>query len=246
VSVHHGEEPPLSGSGGSGNIFFSGCNLFCIFCQNYPISRLGVGRAMAVGDLASAMFSLQEKGAHNVNLVSPTPWIPQILEALLLARKEGLRLPVAYNSSGYESLATLRLLEGVVDIYLPDMKYATAGRARRYSGVSRYVPVNRRAVSEMLRQVGPLPAGREGAVSRGVLVRHLVLPRELGETAAVLRFLGKMNPRPPVSLMFQYFPAGEAVDHILLGRKLWRQEGRGALRALGRNPLLEGWTQDYG
>ena len=246
VSIHHGEEPPVSGAEGSGSVFFTGCSLSCLFCQNYPVSRLGVGRTMAAGEGAAAFLSLQERGARNVNLVSPTPWVPQILEALALAREAGLHLPVVYNSSGYESLDTLRLLDGVVDIYLPDMKYADSRKAGAYSRTPDYVPVNRRAVAEMSRQVGPLLPAEESAAPRGVLVRHLVLPGETGETAAVLRFLDGLTPRLPVSLMYQYFPAWKAVGHPVLGRRLWRQEGRAAERALARRPSLAGWTQDYG
>jgi len=247
VSIHHGEEPPLSGwSEGSGNVFFTGCSLSCIFCQNYPVSRLGVGRKMAAEEGAAAFLSLQERGARNVNLVSPAPWVPQILETLLLAREAGLHLPVVYNSSGYESLETLRLLDGVVDIYLPDMKYADPRKAGAYSGAADYVPISRRAVVEMSRQVGPLHPEEESAASRGVLVRHLVLPGGTGEAAAVLRYLDELTPRLPVSLMYQYFPAWKAVSHPVLGRRLWRQEGRAAERALANMPSLAGWTQDYG
>jgi len=246
LSLHHGEEPPVSGAEGSGNVFFTGCSLSCIFCQNYPVSRLGVGRKLAAGEGAAAFLSLQERGARNVNLVSPTPWVPQILEALVLARKAGLHLPVVYNSSGYESLDTLRLLEGVVDIYLPDMKYADSRKAEAYSRAPDYVPVSRRAVAEMSRQVGPLLPATESTDPRGVLVRHLVLPGETAGTAAVLRYLEGMTPLLPVSLMYQYFPAWEAVGHPVLGRKLWKQEGRAAERALSRAPSLAGWTQDYG
>lgn len=247
VSIHHGEEPPLSGTEeGSGNVFFTGCGLFCVFCQNYPISRLGTGRSLNPDEGAAAFLSLQERGARNVNLVSPTPWVPHILESLLLAREAGLHLPVAYNSSGYESLGTLRLLDGVVDIYLPDMKYADPRKADAYSGAADYVPVSRRAVVEMSRQVGPLRPEEESGSPRGVLVRHLVLPGGTGEAAAILRFLDGLTPRLPVSLMYQYFPAWKAVGHPLLGRRLWRQEGRAAERALASVPALTGWTQDYG
>jgi putative pyruvate formate lyase activating enzyme len=247
VSLHQGEEPPLSGTEeGSGNVFFTGCSLSCIFCQNYPVSRLGIGRTLNRDEGAAAFLSLQERGAGNVNLVSPTPWVPQVLESLLLAREAGLHLPVVYNSSGYESLETLRLLDGVVDIYLPDMKYADPRKAGAYSGAPDYVPVSRRAVVEMSRQVGPLPAVEGSASPRGVLVRHLVLPGGVGETAAVLHFLDGLTPRLPVSLMYQYFPAWKAVGHPVLGRKLWRQEGRAAERVLTSMPALAGWTQDYG
>lgn len=245
VSVHHGEEPPLSGTGGSGNVFFTGCSLSCLFCQNYPVSRLGVGREISPGELAENFLSLQKRGAHNVNLVSPAPWVPHILEALCLARSEGFHLPVVYNSSGYESLGTLRLLDGVIDIYLPDMKYALPATARLYGAAADYVSVNRRAVAEMARQVGPLSLAEEDA-TRGVLVRHLVLPGKTAETVAVLRYLERAFPQLPASLMYQYFPAFQAVGRADIGRRLWRQECRGVERFLTAVSSLEGWSQEYG
>jgi putative pyruvate formate lyase activating enzyme len=245
VSVHHGEEPPLSGSGGSGNIFFTGCNLACLFCQNYPISRLGVGRDFSVGEIAEAMLSLQARGVHNVNLVSPTPWVPHIIEALAVAKDKGFHLPLVYNSGGYEAVDTLRWLEGVVDIYLPDMKYASDGAAWRFSRVPRYTSFNRRAVVEMMRQKGPLVTDADGIATAGVLVRHLVLPGEANETAAVFKAMRSISRTLPLSLMYQYFPADRAVGHSVLGRRLWREECREAEGALRGAGLSSGWTQDY-
>ena len=245
VSVHHGEEPPLSGSGGSGNIFFTGCNLACLFCQNYPISRLGVGRDFSVGEIAEAMLSLQARGVHNVNLVSPTPWVPHIIAALAVAKDKGFRLPLVYNSGGYEEVDTLRRLEGVVDIYLPDMKYASDGAAWRFSRVPRYTSFNRKAVAEMMRQKGPLVTDGDGIATAGVLVRHLVLPGEANETAAVFKSMRSISRTLPLSLMYQYFPAYRAVGHGVLGRRLWREECREAEGALRGAGLSSGWTQDY-
>jgi len=246
VSVHHGEEPPLSGSGGSGNIFFAGCNLACLFCQNYPISRLGVGRDFSVAEIAEAMLSLQARGVHNVNLVSPTPWVPHIIEASNLARGKGFHLPLVYNSGGYEAVDTLRLLEGVVDIYLPDMKYASDGAAWRYSRAPRYTAVNRKAVAEMVRQKGALVTDGDGIATGGVLVRHLVLPGEANETTAVFNMMQSVDRSLPLSLMYQYFPAYRAVGHRVLGRRLWREECREIERDLWGAGLSSGWTQDYG
>jgi putative pyruvate formate lyase activating enzyme len=245
VSVHQGEEPPISGSGGSGNIFFTGCNLACLFCQNYPISRLGVGRDFSVGEIAEAMLSLQARGAHNVNLVSPTPWVPHIIEAFAMARGEGFHLPLVYNSGGYEEVDTLRLLEGVVDIYLPDMKYATDRAAWRFSRVPRYTSFNRKAVEEMVRQKGVLVTDGDGIATGGVLVRHLVLPGEANETPAVFKVMRSIGRTLPLSLMYQYFPAYRAVGHRVLGRRLWREECRGAEESLRRAGVSAGWTQDY-
>lgn len=245
VSVHHGEEPPLSGSGGSGNIFFTGCNLACLFCQNYPISRLGVGRDFSIEEIAEAMLSLQARGVHNVNLVSPTPWVPHIIEAVAVARGKGFHLPLVYNSGGYEEVDTLRLLEGVVDVYLPDMKYASDGAAWRFSRVPRYTSFNRRAVAEMVRQKGALVTDGDGIAVAGVLVRHLVLPGEANETTAVFKAMRSVSRTLPLSLMYQYFPAYRAVGHPVLGRRLWREECREVERSLWSAGLSSGWTQDY-
>jgi putative pyruvate formate lyase activating enzyme len=245
-AVHRGEEPPISGSRGSGNVFLSGCNLACRFCQNYPISQLGVGRDLGAEDFAQGLLGLARRGVHNINYVTPTPWVPQILEALLVARRSGLTLPVVWNCGGYESLPALRLLEGVVDIYLPDMKYACGRRAWNLSRAPRYPAANRQAVVEMLRQVGPLRVGRDGLARRGVLVRHLVLPGAGADTRAVLAALRRLDAPVPVSLMYQYFPAHRAVGHTVYGRRLWREEALAARRVLGRLGITEGWVQGYG
>lgn len=244
-AVHRGEEPPISGTRGSGNVFLTGCNLACRFCQNYPISRLGVGRDLAPEAFAEGLLTLARQGVHNLNFVSPTPWTPQILEALLVVRRAGCALPVVWNCGGYEALPVLRLLEGIVDIWLPDMKYADGRRAWALSRVPRYAEANRRAVAEMIRQSGPLRVGRDGLARRGVLVRHLVLPGGLADTRAVLAALRAIDPRAPVSLMFQYFPAHRAVGHRLYGRRLWREEAHAARRALARLGITDGWVQSY-
>ena len=244
-AVHGGEEPPISGTRGSGNVFLSGCNLACRFCQNYPISRLGVGRDLTPDQFAQGLLGLARRGVHNINFVTPTPWVPQILEALLIARRAGLELPVVWNCGGYESPPVLRLLEGVVDIYLPDMKYASGRRAWNLSRAPRYGDVNRRAVAEMVRQAGPLQVGRDGLALRGVLVRHLVLPGGGDDTRAVLAALRRIAPLVPVSLMYQYFPAHRAVGHPIYGRRLWREEAIAARRALGRLGMTEGWLQGH-
>jgi putative pyruvate formate lyase activating enzyme len=244
-AVHRGEEPPISGSRGSGNVFLSGCNLACRFCQNYPISRLGVGRDLGAEEFAQGLLGLASQGVHNINFVTPTPWVPQILAALLLARRAGLALPVVWNCGGYESRPVLRLLEGIVDIYLPDMKYACGRRAWSLSRAPGYAAANQSAVEEMVRQVGPLRTGRHGLARRGVLVRHLVLPGGGGDTRAVLAALRRFDPPVPVSLMYQYFPAHRAVGHPVYGRRLWREEAIAARRALGRLGITAGWVQGY-
>jgi putative pyruvate formate lyase activating enzyme len=243
VSVHHGEEPPISGERGAGNVFFTGCNLACTFCQNYPVSRLGVGRDLTIEELAGAFLGLQNAGAHNVNLVSPTPWVPQAAAALAAARSMGFALPVVYNTGAYELPETLALLEGLVDVYLPDMKYGRNAEGWRYSRAPRYVETAAAAIREMLRQVGPLVSNGRGTALRGVLARHLVLPGHGGLTGEALRRLREVSPDVPLSLMFQYFPAYRAVKHPRLGRRPYRDECRSALaaaRALG----FSGWHQE--
>jgi putative pyruvate formate lyase activating enzyme len=206
--LHFGEEPPLSGSRGSGAIFFSRCPLACVFCQNYQISQEGRGEETDAAGLAGMMLELEAAGAHNLNVVSPTPWVVQILEALALARGRGFGLPVVYNTGGYDSVAGLRLLDGVVDVYLPDAKYADPAVAGSLSGAENYPAVNRAALREMHRQVGPLKTDDEGLARQGMLVRHLVLPQDLAQTGQVLAWLARaFGPEVPVSLMAQYLPS---------------------------------------
>lgn len=244
MSIHPWEEPPLSGSNGSGTIFFSGCTLSCVFCQNFPISQLGVGREMEVKDLAEGMADLQRRGAHNLNLVTSTHQMAAVVEALVLAASRGFRLPVVYNTSGYEHLETLRLLDGIVDIYLPDIKYADPEAARKYSGRADYVIHNRAALVEMWRQVGPLRMDEEGVAVKGMLVRHLVLPDRLSGSLECLRFLaGELGPEVWVSLMNQYFPAHLAHDVTPLDRKTTEEEYAHACSLLNRFGLENGFVQ---
>ncbi len=239
---HFGEESPLVGQNGSGAIFFAGCNLLCIFCQNVDISHadsLGDAAADAVpGErLAAVMLDLQERGCHNINLVTPSHVVPQILEGLAIAADQGLRLPLVYNSSGYDAVETLRLLDGIVDIYMPDVKFWTDAIAARYTGVGDYGTIMRQAVREMHRQVGDLELDRDGIALRGLLVRHLVMPGQLDETAAIMRFLAdEISPQTYVNIMDQYHPwarAGQCpeIDRTITGaeyrqaRELAREAG---------------------
>jgi putative pyruvate formate lyase activating enzyme len=243
---HPWEEPPISGTRGSGTIFFSGCTGACLFCQNYPISQLGVGQEATAGQLASMMLELQAKGCHNINLVTATHFVPQVLAALRLAIARGFHLPLVYNSSGYETVETLRLLEGVVDIYLPDAKYADDKVARRISGFRRYVHSNRAALREMYRQVGArLQLDANGLAVRGMIVRHLVLPGGLAGSREVARWLAdKLSSEVHVSVMSQYFPAYRAVDHPTLGRRVRPDEYAAAVDAFVEAGLESGWQQE--
>ena len=245
-NVHRWEEPPISGARGSGTIFFSGCTGRCRFCQNYPISQLDHGEAVSVERLAEMMLELQRKGVHNLNFVTPTHFMPHILAALLPAAEGGLRLPLVYNTSGYETVEALRLLDGVVDVWLPDAKYDDDDVARRLSGFKDYVKNNRAALLEMYRQVGSeLVLDGEGMVRRGLIVRHLVLPGRLAGTAGVLRWIaGQLSPRVHVSLMDQYFPAHHAVGDAELGRHVTDEEYEAALEAFDAAGLERGWRQE--
>jgi putative pyruvate formate lyase activating enzyme len=244
-NLHRWEEPPLSGTRGSGTIFFSGCTGRCIFCQNYPISQLGYGDEVQISRLAGMMLELQRKGAHNINLVTPTHFVPQILVALLHAARRDLHLPLVYNTSGYERESTLRLLDGIVDIWLPDAKYADDNTARRVSGFRNYVTNNRAALREIYRQAGSeLVLERDGLAVRGLIVRHMVLPEGLAGTGEVLAWLAKeLSPRVHVSLMDQYFPAHRALRDPVLGRKTTPAEYLAALDAFDAAGLHRGWFQ---
>jgi putative pyruvate formate lyase activating enzyme len=228
--AHFGEEAPLVGRRGSGTIFLARCNLQCVFCQNFEISQGGEGRRMSPDQLARIMLDLQRLGCHNINLVTPTHQVFQILQALPIAIAGGLHLPLVYNCGGYESLEALRLLDGVVDLYLPDFKYADAAVARRYSGVSDYPAVAQAAIREMHRQVGDLAVDERGVARRGVLVRHLVLPGGLAGTEAVVRFLAGISPDTYLNIMGQYRPCYRAHADPLLARRPTADELERALR----------------
>ncbi|MEK6718311.1 MAG: radical SAM protein [candidate division NC10 bacterium] len=227
---HFGEERPLVGSGGSGTIFLAHCNLCCVFCQNFEISQQDEGRIVSARELAGMMLELQRMGCHNINFVTPTHQVPQILRALPIALNGGLRVPLVYNCGGYESLETLRLLNGVVDIYMPDFKYADAAVAKRYSKVENYPEVARVALREMHRQVGDLSLDSRGIARRGLLVRHLVLPNDLAGTGEVVRFLADLSKDTYVNIMDQYRPCYRAHEYPSLTRRPTREEFEEALR----------------
>lgn len=235
---HHGEEDPLRGSNGSGTIFFANCNLRCVYCQNWPVSQGGEGREVEAEELASFMLDLQEMGCHNVNLVSPSHVVAQIIEALAIAAKGGLRLPLVFNTGGYDSPEALRLLDGVVDIYMPDMKYGDEGTARRLSKARDYPEVNMRAVKEMHRQVGDLVLDGNGIALRGLLVRHLVLPCGLAGTDTVMRFLAEeVSLNTYINIMDQYHPCYHAAGYPPLDRRITAEEYREALASADKYGL---------
>jgi len=225
VGPHYGEEPPLVGTNGSGTIFFTNCNLDCKFCQNYDISHLGIGERASTTDLARAMLQLQQLGCHNINLVTPTHFTPQIIDALILAVEKGFELPIVYNSGGYESVETLKLLEDIVDIYMPDIKYSIDENALKYSGVKNYWETVKFAVKEMHRQAGNLKISKEGIAQRGLLVRHLVLPNDIAGSKVVIDFVAdEISTDTYLNIMDQYRPAYHANNYPELKRRITPSE----------------------
>lgn len=222
---HFGEEKELVGQHGSGTIFFSYCNLHCVFCQNYDISQRGEGYKVSAEQLAKMMIDLQNQGCHNINLVSPTHIVPQFLQALLIAQEKGLNLPIVYNSGGYDSVETLRLLDGVIDIYMPDAKYGSDETGEKYSGVKDYWTVNRLALQEMYRQVGNLIINENGVAERGLLIRHLVLPNQIAGSFEVLKFIAEhISKNAYVNIMDQYRPCYLADKYSELARRITQKE----------------------
>ncbi len=222
---HYGEEPPLSGTRGAGTIFFSSCNIRCVYCQNHQISHSPSGRAVSADQLAAVMLDLEAAGCHNVEPVTPTPHLPGIMAAFLTARRQGLRLPLVFNCGGYERARIVRLLDGMVDIYLPDFKYGLAEAGRNFSAAADYPRHALAALREMVRQVGDGLETVEGVATRGVLVRHLVLPGCGANSLAVLKLIREgVSASVPLSLMAQYTPVAAVQDHPLLGRRVSRAE----------------------
>jgi putative pyruvate formate lyase activating enzyme len=244
-NLHSGEEPPISGSRGSGTIFFSGCNMRCRYCQNFPISQLRHGRETSPEELADMMIGLQSKRCHNVNLVTPSHFVPQILSALSFAWKKGFHLPLVYNTSGYDSVDSLKLLQGVIDVYLPDMRYSSNRMAHEFSSVEDYVEWNRAAVKEMYRQVGNLVTDKRGIAQRGLVIRHLILPDDIAGSGETFRFIkDEISPQACVSLMGQYFPSFEAGQCVSISRKITAQEYQAAVDSFFESGLSKGWMQE--
>ncbi len=225
ANLHFGEEAVLVGRGGSGTIFFTCCNLQCVFCQNYDISQLDYGKPVSPEDLVRMMLALQDRGAENINLVSPTHQGAQIFEAVKTGRRQGLRLPIVYNCGGYENPEFLKELEGLVDIYMPDFKYGNNEAGQKYSGVAEYTTYCQKALLEMHRQVGDLRMNDRGVATGGLLVRHLVLPGRIADSGKVIDFLASAISRSTyLNIMDQYHPAFHASDHRELHRRVFRQE----------------------
>lgn len=251
VCAHLGEEPVLSGNRGSGTIFFGNCNMHCVYCQNYQISQdpdKQKANEITCTELAKKMLYLQDGlHCHNINLVSPTPFVPQITRAVLEAIPMGLHLPLVYNTGGYERVETISVLDGIVDIYLPDLRYASERWAMKYSGAAYYVKHARAAIKEMYRQVGDLVLDDEGIAVRGLIVRHLILPNNLAGSEDTLTWLAEeLSPTVTVSIMSQYYPTHQATGMPDLSRKITTEEYTSVVDIVNKLGLENGWLQEIG
>jgi putative pyruvate formate lyase activating enzyme len=242
---HQGEEPPLSGQKGSGTIFFSACNMRCVYCQNYEFSQLLEGKFVSTEELANIMLQLQLIGCHNINLVTPTHIMPYILKALSHATSKGLSLPLVYNTSGYESPEIIALLDGIIDIYLADMRYADEEAASRYSSAPDYPHYNQKSIQEMHRQVGTVKTDSDGIILKGLIIRHLVLPNAISGTEKIMRFIrDSISEETYISLMSQYMPYFQAPGFKELSRRLTHEEYKEAKNIMRSLGLSNGWTQE--
>ncbi len=244
---HHGEEPALSGTRGSGTIFFSNCNMKCIFCQNYQISQGDKSsmKEITISELAQIMLYLQNNlGCHNINLVSPTHYVPQIICALMEAIPLGLHIPIVYNTNAYDSLETIKMLDGIIDIYLPDIKYASNKMAEKFSKANNYVEISRSAIAEMYRQVGNLVIDEIGLAEKGLIVRHLILPNEIAGSKDSLQWIAEnISKHVTISLMAQYYPAHRAYTEPLLARKISQKEYDDVVLLMDNLGFENGWIQ---
>lgn len=247
ASLHMFEEPCISGTNGSGTVFFSNCNLNCIYCQNYEISNLGKGKSITVEHLAEIFLKQQEKKAHNINLVTPTMYVYQIIEAIKIAKSRGLNIPIIYNSNGYENIETIKLLNGYIDVYLPDLKYFSNELSKKYSNVDNYFDIATKALKEMYNQVGKARFDENGLIKKGVIIRHLVLPNHTQNTKNILKWISDNMPSDIyVSVMAQYFPAYKAKEDNLINRKLNKKEYKEVLNYLYSLNLENGYIQELG
>lgn len=247
ASLHYFEEPCISGTNGSGTVFFSNCNLSCVFCQNYKISQQGKGYEITVEELSNIFLAQQKKGAHNINLVTPTMYVPQIIEAIKIAKKRGLSLPILYNSNGYEKVETIKQLNGYIDVYLPDLKYFDDELAKKYSKINNYFENASKAILEMYFQVGIPEFNKNGIIQKGLIIRHLVLPNNLENSKNVLSWIKKNMPKDVyVSLMAQYFPTFKAKDIPELNRKLTSEEFAEIKSYFDELGFINGYFQELG
>ncbi|HBF38973.1 MAG TPA: radical SAM protein, partial [Firmicutes bacterium] len=243
IALHHWEEPPISGERGSGAIFFSNCNLKCCFCQNYTISQENFGREISIDELAEKFLYLQYSGAHNINLVTPSHFVPQIALAIRIARLMGLKIPIVYNTSAYEKVETLRLLEGLIDVYLPDLKCVSPEVGRQYYGAPNYFAFASSAILEMIRQVGPVVLDDEGIIRSGVIVRHLIVPNGVPDSIRCLEWAKEYLPQGVyISLMAQYIPFYHAVKHPEINRRLTNEEYQAVVDKMSELEFEDGFV----
>ena len=247
ASLHYFEEPCISGKNGSGTVFFSNCNLNCVFCQNYEISQQGIGEEISIERLADIFLKQQERHAENINLVTPTMYVYQIIEAIKIARSKGLTIPIVYNTNSYENVETIKALDGYVDIYLPDLKYYNDELAYKYSGIKNYFEYATKAIQEMYKQVGNPVLDENGMMKRGIIIRHLVLPNNIQNSKDVLRWINdNMDKKVFVSLMAQYFPTDKAKDYPEINRKLTHEEYDEIEKHFYSLDLDNGYIQELG
>ena len=246
-SIHRFEEPCISGKHGSGTVFFSNCNMNCVYCQNYEISQEGKGREISIEELAEKFIEQQNKQAENINLVTPTSYAFQIIEAIKLAKKKGLKLPIIYNTNGYESIETLKELEGYIDVYLPDLKYYDNEIAKKYSKIENYFEIATKAIKEMYRQVGSPKLDEQGMIQRGLMIRHLVLPNHIDNSKKVLKWIKEnINENVYVDIMAQYFPTYKAKEVKDLNRKLTKSEYKEIEEYVYQLDIKNGYMQNLG
>ena len=246
-STHNFEEPCISGEKGSGTIFFSNCNLNCVFCQNYEISQQGRGKEIEIEELAEIMLKQQEKGVENINFVTPTSYSIQIKEAIIIAKENGLKIPIVYNTNGYENVETLRELEGLIDIYLPDLKYYYNSLGKKFSKVDNYFEIATKAIKEMYRQVGRPILNEKGVMQKGLMVRHLILPNNIENSKRCLKWLKEnFNDKIYISLMAQYFPTYKAKEISEINRKLTPKEYEEIENYLYDLDIENGYIQELG
>lgn len=246
-SIHNFEEPCISGENGSGTIFFSNCNMNCIYCQNYEISQQGKGKEIEIQELANIMLKQQEKGVENINLVTPTSYVLYIIEAIKIAKNKGLQIPIVYNTNGYESIETLKLLEGYIDVYLPDFKYYYNELGKKYSNVNNYFEIATNAIKEMYRQVGSPKLNKKGIMQKGLMIRHLILPNNLENSKQILKWIKEnVNNDVYISIMAQYFPTYRAKNMDELSRKLTKKEYEEIENYLYDLDLENGYIQELG
>lgn len=247
ATIHNFEEPCISGKNGSGTVFFSNCNLSCDFCQNYEISQNGFGKEITTKRLSEIFIEEQEKGANNINLVSPTSYAIQIVEAIKIAKKNGLKIPIIYNTNGYENIETIKLLKGSIDIYLPDLKYAENELAKKYSKINNYFEITTNAIKEMYNQVGKIEFDEEEIIKKGVIIRHLILPNHTENTKNVLKWINDNMPKDIlVSIMAQYFPTYKAKEILDINRKITKHEYEKIENYLYSLNIENGYIQEIG